>query len=58
MVITLKPGATKKNIKAILRKISQEFQPRKGINAYEYVGKISLKEDALDIQKALRNEWE
>lgn len=54
MVITLKPGATKKSIKAILQKISQELQPR--INAYEFVGKIKLKEDALDIQKALRNE--
>lgn len=58
MVTTLKPGATTNNIRAVLRKLTQELKPKKGINAYEYVGKIRLKKDALDIQKALRDEWE
>lgn len=30
----------------------------KGIDAHKYLGKISLKKDALTIQKELRNAWE
>ena len=29
----------------------------KGVDVYKYVGKISLKKDALNIQKELRDEW-
>ena len=56
MVTTLKKGATKNNIKSILEKLAKESKP-KGINAYKYCGKITLKEDALILQKELRNEW-
>jgi len=30
----------------------------KGINAKKYYGKLKLKEDPIQIQKRLRNEWE
>ena len=33
-------------------------QTRKTINTFKYCGVISIKEDALIIQKQLRNEWE
>lgn len=29
----------------------------KGVDTLKYCGKIKLKEDPLDIQKKLRNEW-
>ena len=57
MVTTLKQGATKKNIKTILKKLKKELKP-KGVDVYKYLGEISLQKDALDIQKELRNEWQ
>lgn len=57
MVLTIKQGATKKNIKEILENVTKAIQP-KGVDVYKYVGKISLKKDALSIQNALRDEWQ
>ena len=57
MVTTLRQGATKKSIKIILENLAKELKP-KGVDAYNYVGKINLKKDALNIQRELRNEWE
>ena len=31
---------------------------KQGLDAYEYCGTLKLKEDALAIQKRLRDEWE
>lgn len=57
MVTTLRQGATKKSIRSILENIAKELKP-KGVDVYKYVGKISLKKDALNIQRELRDEWE
>ena len=57
MVTTLRYGATKKSIKNIFELLAKELKP-KGVDAYKYVGKISLKKDALNIQREFRNEWE
>lgn len=57
MILTIKQGASQKRIKIILDSLANKLQPR-GVDVYKYVGKISLKKDALDIQKALRDEWE
>tara|TARA_B110000967_G_scaffold185610_1_gene206050 strand:- start:15 stop:188 length:174 start_codon:yes stop_codon:yes gene_type:complete len=57
MVMVLKQGATKKSIRAILENLAKELKP-KGLDVYKYVGKVSLKRDALNIQRELRNEWE
>jgi len=57
MITTIKRGATQKSIKNTLENLSKNLNIR-GVNVYKYVGKISLKRDALEIQKALRNEWE
>lgn len=57
MVTTLKQGASKKYIQelfnTILKKVSSE-----GVDTQKYCGKIKIKDDALKIQKGLRNEWE
>ena len=57
MVMVLRQGATKKSIRTILENLDKELKP-KGVDVYKYVGKISLKKEALNIQKELRNEWE
>lgn len=57
MVTVLRQGATKKSIRTILENVAKELKP-KGVDVYKYVGKISLKKDALNIQRELRNEWE
>ena len=56
MITVLKQGATKTRIKKILEQIKKDLKP-KGVDAYRFLGKIKLKEDALRIQKKLRNEW-
>jgi len=33
------------------------FNNLNSVDVYKYVGKISLKKDALNIQRELRNEW-
>ncbi|WP_445732038.1 hypothetical protein [Mariniflexile sp.] len=55
--MTIKHGATKKSISSILESLAKKQKP-KGVDAYKYVGKISLRKDALNIQRQLRNEWE
>lgn len=57
MIMTIKQGATKKNIRSMLENLAKETKS-KGVDVYKYVGKISLKKDALNIQRELRDEWE
>jgi hypothetical protein len=57
MVLVLKKGASKKEIEAIETKLYNEKSPR-GFNAKKYNGVLSLKEDPLDLQLKLRDEWE
>ena len=56
MVAILKKGENKKNMQKLLDKLSDKKS--KGIDAHKYCGTIQLKEDALDIQKKMRNEWD
>jgi ribonuclease HIII len=53
MVLVLKKGASQKQIDSIAKKLKN----KSGIDVLKYCGKIKLKEDALMIQKKLRNEW-
>jgi hypothetical protein len=56
MVLILKKGASKKEIEAVTKKLSG-IRRKKRFDAYKHCGVIKLKEDALAIQKRLRNEW-
>lgn len=40
--MTIKQGATKKNIENLLVKLKKELKP-KGVDVYKYLGKINLK---------------
>ena len=53
MVLVLKKGASKREIQSIQKKLTL----KKGVDLIKYCGKIKLTEDALAIQKKLRNEW-
>ena len=56
MVLVLKKGASKKEIDAITEKLAK-IRRRKRFDAYKHCGVIKLPEDALAIQKRLRDEW-
>jgi hypothetical protein len=56
MVLVLKKGASKKEIEAVTQKLSK-VRRRKQFDAYKHCGVLKLKEDALAIQKRLRDEW-
>lgn len=53
MVLVLKKGASKKEINSI----EEKLKSKTGVNVLKYCGLIKIKEDALLIQKATRNEW-
>jgi hypothetical protein len=54
MVFILKKGATKKEMDNISAKLGMF----KGVDTKKYGGTIKLKEESLDIQKKMRDEWE
>ena len=54
MVTIIKKGSDKKEIEKALSKVKSKKQ----FDAYKYCGTLKLKEDALAIQKRMRNEWE
>lgn len=54
MSTILKKKSSKKNIS---KKFNQAIN-RKGVDTTKYCGVIKLSDDALAIQKELRNEWE
>jgi hypothetical protein len=57
MVAVLKQGDNKKNMLKLLDELLKR-RKRKGVNVRKYCGTIKLKEDALTIQKKLRDEWD
>lgn len=54
MVHILKKGATKQD----MQDIDKKLQKKTGVNTKKYCGTIHLKQDPLDIQKQLRDEWQ
>ena len=57
MVSVLKSGATRDNMNELLKKLEKRKR-LKGVDAKKYCGELKLKEDALELQKSLRDEWE
>lgn len=56
MVMTIKKGTKKADIKRLLERLAETEKPT-GIDAYKYCGVIKLKESPNQIQKRLRSEW-
>lgn len=61
MILTLKKGVDRKEIKLLEEKLAHRMQQKKsdkGFDAGKYNGVIKLKGDPLEIQRRLRDEWE
>lgn len=54
MVTIIKKGTSKITILKLLKKMNTG----KGLDAFRFCGIIGIKDDALAIQKQLRNEWD
>jgi len=57
MVKTLESNSSIEKIKLIFAEL-YSAKSKKLFNAKKYCGKIKIKEDPLDIQKRLRDEWD
>ena len=55
MVITIKKGTKPEKINSQLSKL---IDKKSGVDTRKYCGVIKLKEDAMKIQKRMRDEWE
>ncbi|MEO8066472.1 MAG: hypothetical protein ABI599_02140 [Flavobacteriales bacterium] len=56
MVVVIKKNASKKRLKALLKKAKPA--KRKGLDAKKFSGKLKMKEDPMVVQKRLRAEWD
>ncbi len=56
MIITIKRGTTKTNIRHLLDRI-RKAKKGKEMDAKKYCGVVSLNIDPLEVQKSLRDEW-
>ena len=57
MVAILKKGASKSSIKKIMESLIEK-KVIVGLDAHKFCGTISLKTDALKLQKEIRDEWQ
>jgi len=57
MVAVLKRGDDKSRMRRLLEEIRKRGK-QKGVAVQKYCGTIKLKDDALSIQKKLRDEWD
>jgi len=57
MATTIKKGTSGEEIKKRLREISEKWNKRKGFDAFQFCGAVKFPEDALAIQKKIRDEW-
>ena len=58
MVLVLKRGASIEEIAELKKKMAAAQPKKEGIKAAKYSGVLKLKEDPMDIQRRLRDEWE
>lgn len=56
MVLTIKKDASRDEI-ILMRKKLERQQKKTGVNTKKFCGTIKLKEDPMEIQKKLRDEW-
>jgi hypothetical protein len=58
MVTTIKRGATKAEIRSVFEKLESHTNSKRGFDAHKFCGTVKFNEDALEIQRRLRDEWE
>jgi hypothetical protein len=57
MVTTIKKGSTKAEIQSLFEEMESHLYKGKGFDAYKFCGTVKFDDDAMNIQKTLRNEW-
>lgn len=57
MEMVIKSNTNNEELSSILQKLKEQ-KNKKGLDAHKDCGKITLKKNALTIQKDLRDEWE
>lgn len=57
MVLIIKRGDSTEKVNKLLAKL-QEEAGKKGVDTTKHCGTIKLKEDPLEIQRKLRDEWQ
>lgn len=57
MVSIIKKGATKKEIKILQQNLNKNTSSGKKFDANKFCGLIKFKDDGLEIQKNMRDEW-
>ena len=59
MTVIINKGDSKEHMDKLLKKVTEQpIHPDKKFEAAKFCGVLDLKEDPLEIQKRLRNEWE
>jgi len=58
MVTTIKKGASKEEIQNLFLKMEEKKSSQKEFDAYKFCGTVKFNEDAVEIQKKMRDEWE
>jgi hypothetical protein len=58
MVTTIKRGASIEEIRSLFLKMEEKKNLKKGFDAYKFCGTVRFNEDALEIQKQMRDEWQ
>ena len=58
MVTTIRKGASKKEIQDLFKEVENKKKSGRGFDAYKFCGTIKFDEDALKIQKKMKDEWE
>jgi len=59
MTVVIKKGDSKEHMDQLLKKVAEQpINPTKKFEATKYSGTVKFKEDPLEIQKKMRDEWE
>ncbi len=58
MILELKKPITKAKIERMTQKLTTVKSAKKKFTAAKYTGKIKWEDNAIDIQKAMRDEWQ
>lgn len=59
MTVVIKKGDSKEHMDQLLKKVAEQpIKPTKKFEATKFCGTVEFKEDPLEIQKKMRDEWE
>jgi len=57
MITTIKKGISKEKIKILFEKLATNSNSCRGFDAYNFRDAVKYNEEAMEIQKQLKDEW-